>query len=227
LLVKVKGDLVSISLEDLINFYPWFKNIVEELKKLEVNVEPFKAKGLAEVEIDCNRAVFEIEHVTPPPEEEWKPYYRLEIKVNDVAKIRVLNVDEAQVRLWWNNVELATINLSSKTIESLTDPFWDLRLSRGEIRFRDLRRIVKIVSYLRGKGFTLSKYAAETLAKIHEKMGAKSFEIRLKLTIIDQEKVPSYNELIKHISNILVDKGLAVEETRGTRLIEMFEKPLP
>ena len=210
MIVKVKGDLVNVGLADIFRFYPWFKNVVEGLRSFKVHGESYRA----EVERSLDKAAFEIEYVTSIFEENLEPYYRLEAKAN-------------HVRLWWKNVETVTINLHLGTVENLIDQFWDLKLSRDKTRFKDLGKIVEIVSYLRGKGFILAKYSAETLAKILRKMNARSFEVKLKLVIADAEKILSYEELLRGLANMSIDKGLVMEEVRGDKLFELFKKPLP
>ncbi len=220
--IMIKGILPSIHLEDAINYFPWLKPIVEKIiSRGGWNIKFIDCRGTALIGIDLSNASFRMDSLTHIDD----PRHRYELKIRvPEDKVSIVYIDELRecnMSLDYMEQESVIIaKIPSKEITHLFDPLWDIA-RRQRISFNFLYEMIDVVKILLDNGFYPSKNVVDTLSSLLKLLKARTFKLEINATILDPDKVPPYDELVKELIKFFKERGIIVSFEKSRR------KPLP
>ena len=230
--LRIEGSLQSATLRDLYKFYPWLGELSNELKGFGCSLEVVEVVGRAVAEVDPRNTFFKAIRIEPDLHEPgcFEPRYELCIESGSVAEVEVLEVSKARLRIVCEGRSFAEIEVPSKRVVYVADPYYRIVLGRERYRLEDVERIVSLVSWLLSKGFSITSSASETLHELLKEVGRRSIEIPLELVVVDRARVPPYEDLLDDLADFFARRGLALSERSREglrRVLDLLRKPIP
>jgi len=213
--IRVKGVFESIKASDVIRFYPWMKTIYKYvINKSGWRIRYFECIGEAYVEVNLEKAIFELEHRFELEAGEHKYVLRISFPGKDIGNIDIIDLVECKVSFDYHDLESIVIaEIPSKTITRILDPLW--YTPKGEkLSFIVLYDIIDIVKHLIDKGFKLTENASTSLTHIMELTRSPKLKLEIDGYIIEPNKVPSFEKLIDELLIFFKERGIIVKIER-------------
>ena len=217
--IRVKGVFESIKTSDVIRFYPWMKTIHKYvIDKSGWRIRYFECTGEAYIEVNLEKAVFDLEHRFELEAGEHRYVLRISFHEKDVGNIDIVDLVECKVSFDYHDLESIIIaEIPSKTITRILDPIW--YSPKGEkLSFIVLYDIIDIIKYLIDKGFKLTENASTSLTHIMELTRSPKLKLVIDGYVIEPDKVPSFEELLDELTVFFKERGIIVKiERKRTR----------
>lgn len=217
---------------DVLRFHPQVKKFLEEIRGKGWSYSFTDIVGEAEVEIDPERLTFTL-HYYPPRidvlEEEGKYTVEAEVGTEPPSVIRVLRVESFKVEISAGKyIGAVKVDPLAKTVEHITNVLgWSI-LEREKKRLADARAVYEVVKWLvKVKGFKLgNEWVVEKYKELVDMFEKPyRFELKLELTVKDESRVPSWEDLLKDLCEFFLERGLLVKVSRNRGLF--LRKPIP
>jgi len=231
--VRFEGD-IDVSEELILQHHPHVKSLLKEITGHEWKYSFENVKGEAIVRVDLNKAVFDYRYYPPRFDEfEKKGVYELQIPLGskrpaivDIRKMEHFRIRISTKRYW----HAATIDPFTNKVTYIENPFrFGFLAEEQPNKFAQARELYELSKWLfqEKKMEAEDRYVVENYNALLEAFERKryTFPLRLRITVEDEKKVPTWEELLDGLSQYLKAKGLLMklEEKPG-----FFEKrPLP
>jgi len=217
--IIVKGVFESIKAGDVFKFYPWMKPIhMYVMDKSGWRIRYFECTGEAYIEINLEKAIFDLEHRFELEAGEHKYVLRISFPEKDVGNINIVDLVECKVSFDYHDLESIIIaEIPGKTITRILDPIW--YTPKGEkLSFIVLYDIIDIIKYLIDKGFKLTENASTSLTHIMELTRSPKLKLVINGYVIEPDKVPSFEKLLDELMVFFKERGVIVKiERKRTR----------
>ena len=215
IIVRVKGVFESVKADDVIRFYPWMKPIHKYvMDKSGWRIRYFECTGEAYVEVNLEKAVFDLEHRFELEAGEHKYVLKMSFPEKDVGSIKIIDLVECKISFDYHDLESIIIaEIPSKTITRILDPLWYTPKSE-RLSFITLYDIIDVVKYLIGKGFKLTENASTSLSHIMELTRSPKLKLEINGYVIEPDKVPSFEKLLDELMTFFNERGIIVKIER-------------
>jgi len=231
--VRFEGD-VDVSEELILQHHPHVKSLLEEITEHEWKYSFENVKGEATVRVNLNKAVFDYRYYPPRCDEfEKKGVYELQIplgskrpSVIDIRKMKHFTIRISTKRYW----HAATIDPFTNKVTYIENPFrFGFLAEEQPKKFAQARELYELSKWLfqEKKMEAEDRQVVENYNALLEAFERKryTFPLRLRITVEDEKKVPTWEELLDGLSQYLKGKGLLMKLEEKP---EFFEKrPLP
>ena len=231
--VRFEGD-VDVSEELILQQHPHVKSLLEEITEHEWKYSFENVKGEATVRVNLNKAVFDYRYYPPRCDEfEQKGVYELQIplgskrpSVIDIRKMKHFTIRISTKRYW----HAATIDPFTNKVTYIENPFrFGFLAEEQPKKFAQARELYELSKWLfqEKKMEAEDRQVVENYNALLEAFERKryTFPLRLRITVEDEKKVPTWEELLDGLSQYLKGKGLLMKLEEKP---EFFEKrPLP
>ncbi len=218
-LIKDKNEIISL---------------LEEIEKREWKWRLWEADGEGIAEINLDEAIFRFKEYIPDEimrelrgrrDNFW---FEIDLGEKKPRQIEILSVLDAVIEVTIDEDATIRINPFKKTINYISNLFWN-GIPKRKARLLDAKKLHNAVQFLLDKGFKFGdKYVAETFQELTQKiMPEYTFSIRLSLTVINVEKVPSWETLVKELYEFFESRGIAARIDEEKSFLRLFEKPIP
>ncbi|MGB9806939.1 MAG: hypothetical protein ACP5LN_06445 [Thermoproteota archaeon] len=218
--IKFK-DNVKVKNETVLQFHPEIKPLIDEILAHGWSYNFEEVEGEAEAKVDLSKVSFEYTYYPPRIErDELEGKYELSLPLGSEppAIIEIKKVDRFKIRIstksyWW----AATIDPFSNKVTYLENPFKYSFLSKEDKlkRLSQARELYELSKWLFQKKKMKAEYRhiLEDYKDILDKFKAEKykFSINLRVTVEDEGKVPSWEELLEDLSKFFKDRGLVVK----------------
>jgi len=231
--VRFEGD-VDVSEELILQHHPHVKPLLEEITGHGWKYSFENVKGEAIVRVALNKAVFDYRYYSPRSDEfEKKGVYELQIPLGskrpaivDIRKMEHFRIRISTKRYW----HAATIDPFTNKVTYIENLFrFGFLAEEQPNKFAQARELYELSKWLfqEKKMEAEDRYVVENYNALLEAFERKryTFPLRLRITVEDEKKVPTWEELLDGLSQFLKGKGLLM---RLEEKPEFFEKrPLP
>jgi len=232
--VKLKGEF-SLSENDVKRFHPWINPLLEEIKRKGWKYDFSNVNAEVLVELNLNELTLTLKYYPPRIEEfEEKGTYEISAEIGNEppAVMKILSIEKFNIEIstehCWRAVE---IDPFKRKVESIHDVLWSGLYKDGPNRLSEAREVYEVAKWLIDeKGF---KPADDYVVKNYKKLldlfeKPYKFNLTLELTVKDENKVPSWEELKKDLCIFFYERGLLAElKEEDKDIFSLFRKPLP
>lgn len=210
--IRVKGVFESVKTEDVIRFYPWIRIIHNYIMdKSGWKIRYLECTGEALINVNLEKAVFDLEHRLELEAGEQKYVLRISFPKRDIGEINVVDLIECKISFDYQDIEsIIVAEIPSKTITRILDPLWYTPRSR-KLSFIILYDIIDIVKYLINKSFKLSENASISLMHIMKLIRSSRIELIINGYVIEPNKAPSYEKLLNDLIIFFKERGIIVK----------------
>lgn len=232
--IRIEGEL-NVSKDIILRFHPELKGLLKEIKERGWSYSFVNVKGKAHVVLDLNKIEFRLEYYPPRIEElEEEGVYeiRAEVGSEPPAALEVEAIDSFQLAVSTQHArDCVEVDPVGRIITYIQDVLWDgIRLGkeRGAERLSEAREVYEVVKFFLDKGYGLkNSYTVEKykqLVDLFEK--PYRFTITLELTVQQEDKVPSWHDLVDQLAEFFRERGLLMKLMNDRKKM-FFQKPIP
>ncbi|ADC66527.1 conserved hypothetical protein [Ferroglobus placidus DSM 10642] len=193
--VKLKGTF-SLSEKDILEFHPWVKPLLEEIRSRGWNYEFSDVKAEVVVELDLDELKLNLRYYLPPLErfeEEGTYEISAEVGSEPPAVLKIISIESS--RIYQNCWNAAEVDPFKREINSIKDVLWGFGEEVGKLS--QAREVFEVARWLIEKGFKpANDYVIKDYKKLVE-MFEKSykFTLTLEIAVEDENKVPGWGSL--------------------------------
>lgn len=229
--VRLKGKF-DLKEDDVLRFHSWVKPLLEEIKKKgwKYHISNIDAEVLVELNLDDLTLTL---NYYPPRIEEFEEEGTYEILAklgsDPPAVMKILSIERFDIEISTKHCRCAVeINPFKKKVKKIWDVLWIFG-KEGPKKLTEAREVYEVAKwFIEEKGFKpANDYVVEDYKKLVDLFEKPyKFTITLELTVKDENKVPSWEELKKELCNFFYEIGL-LAELKEDKKSNLFRKPIP
>lgn len=208
--IKLKGSF-SLNEKDILEFHPWVKPLLEEVRNRGWNYEFSDVKAEVLVELDLDELKLDLRYYPPRLErfEEGGTYeISAEVGSEPPAVLKVLSIESFKVRVSTKNCwNAAEIDPFKREVNSIKDVLW--AFGEEVDKLSQAREVYEVARWLIEKGFKpANNYVIKDYKKLVDMFEKPyKFAVTLEIAVEDENKVPGWEELKKELSKFFYERG--------------------